>query len=63
MNDMTTYLLREFQERMDALAAAVSHGACGSYEEYKYTCGQLRGLEAACGVVKDLQTRMEKMDD
>jgi hypothetical protein len=61
--DNFDYLLSQYKERMDMLSQAMSRGMCTSYEEYKFTCGQLRGLEAACAVIKDLQERMETMDE
>jgi len=63
MDTTLDYLKREYRERMDMLSQAMSRGMCTSYEEYKFTCGQLRGLEAACAVIKDLEERMETMDE
>lgn len=57
------YLLKEFTERMTMLSDAMAHGQCATLEEYKYTCGQFRGLEAACAIVKDLEQRLERYDD
>ena len=57
------YLIKEFTERMAMLGEATSRGQCASFEEYKYTCGQLRGLEAACAIIKDLKDRLESSDD
>lgn len=57
------YLVKEFTERMTMLSEALARGHCGSYEEYKYTCGQLRGLEAACAIVEDLTKRLENSDN
>ena len=56
-------LLKEYQERMYMLSDAMARGHCSSYEEYKYTCGQLRGLESACAIIKDLEQRMESSDN
>jgi len=57
------YLLDEYNERMSLLKQAVSAGNCQSYEEYKYACGQLRGLESACAVIVDLKQRLENSDE
>jgi hypothetical protein len=57
------YLLTEFRDRIQMLHEAAGNGQCASYEEYKYTCGQVRGLEAACMIITDLANRMEKSDD
>ena len=56
-------LIGEFQDRMKMLSDAVVRGNCPTIEEYRYMCGQLRGLEAACGIVEDLKKRMENSDD
>lgn len=57
------YLLSEYKERIDMLQKAISAGSCTSYEEYKYACGQIRGLESACLTITDLNQRMETIDD
>jgi hypothetical protein len=57
------YLVNEYQERMGLLKQAVCAGNCQSYEEYKYVCGQLRGLESACAVIVDLKQRLENSDE
>lgn len=61
--DMASYLMKEYQERMDTLRDAIAAGHCVSYEEYKFACGQIRGLEAACTVIQDLKQHMETSDD
>jgi hypothetical protein len=63
MDKNLEYLLNEYAERMEMLSVALARGACTSYEEYKYACGQLRGLEAACNVIKDLQRNLENSDE
>jgi len=57
------YLLNEYKDRIEMLQIAISAGNCTSYEEYKYACGQIRGLESACLTITDLNQRMEKSDD
>lgn len=57
------YLLTEYKERLDLLKQAVAAGNCQSFEEYKYVCGQLRGLESACAVIVDLKQRLENSDE
>ena len=62
MNDLE-YLLIEYKDRMTMLSEALSRGNAASFEEYKYICGQLRGLEAACGIIIDLKQKMEHSDN
>lgn len=63
MDKTLAYLLDEYKDRMSMLSEAMSRGMCTSFEEYKFTCGQLRGLEAACAVIKDLEERLENSDE
>lgn len=63
MDKTLEYLIGEYKDRMGMLSEAMSRGMCTSYEEYKFTCGQLRGLESACAVIQDLVDRLEKSDD
>lgn len=56
-------LLAEYQDRMNVLGDALVRGNCASIEEYRYMCGQIRGLEAACATIVDLKQRMESIDE
>lgn len=63
MNEQLEYLLREYKDRIDMLQKAIGSGNCISFDEYKYTCGQIRGLESACLTITDLKQRMENSDE
>ena len=63
MDKTLEYLKNEYMDRMNMLSEAMARGMCTSFEEYKFTCGQLRGLESACAVIQDLADRLEKSDD
>lgn len=63
MDKTLGYLMGEFQERMQMLTEAVARGNCKDIEEYRFVCGQLRGLEAACAIVKDLEQKLENSDE
>lgn len=63
MDKNLEYLLEQYTERMNMLSEAMARGMCTSYEEYKFTCGQLRGLESACSVIQDLIDKLEKLDE
>lgn len=56
-------LLEKNQERISLLQDAIARGGCTSFEEYKYSCGQIRGLEAACLTIADLKSTMENSDE
>ena len=57
------YLLTEYKERIAMLTQALAQGNIQSFEEYRYACGQIRGLESACLTITDLKQRMETQDD
>jgi hypothetical protein len=57
------YLLKEYRDRMDMLSEALIRGNCPTIEEYRYICGQLRGLEAACLIITDLKQKQEENFD
>ena len=57
------YLLSEYKDRMAMLQDAMVHGNCKDFEEYRYICGQLRGLESACLLITDLKHNMEHSDN
>lgn len=61
--DNLDYLLSSFRDRMEMLSNAMSVGNCGSYDEYKFMTGQVRGLMAACAIVEDLKSNLEISDD
>ena len=60
MDKNLDYLLREYKDRMEMLSDALTTGNLASFEDYKYVCGQLRGLEAACVVIADLKAKIEE---
>lgn len=61
--DYLDYLLKEYIDRMDFLKGGLAQGNIPTIEEYRYICGQIRGLEAACGTIEDLKKRMENSDN
>jgi len=54
---------KELNEKIDQLQEAVTYGHLSSYEEYKFICGQLRGLLTAKDIINDLKTKMENNDE
>ena len=63
MDKNLDFLIEEYNERILLLQKAISAGNCLNFEEYKYACGQIRGLESACLTITDLKKRMEKSND
>ena len=60
--DFDEYLIKEYRERIAVLSDALASGGASSFEEYRYTCGQIRGLESACFVISDLKRQLENSD-
>ena len=63
MDKNLEYLLSEYKERMEYLTEGLSRGNIASIEEYRYICGNLRGIDAACLIITDLKKRMESSDN
>ena len=61
--DAADYFIRELKERIAILSDALASGKAASYDDYRYTCGQIRGLEAACFLISDLKRQLENSDD
>lgn len=59
MDNNLEFLLSEYKDRMNYLSQSLAQGSIATIEEYRYICGQIRGLEAACAVIVDLKNRME----
>ena len=56
-------LVKQLDEKIAQLKEAVILGNYDKFEEYKKTCGEIRGLLIARGYVLDLKDRMEKSDE
>ena len=61
--EFDAYLLKEYRERIATLSEALASGGVLNYDEYRYTCGQIRGLQAACFVIEDLRRQLENSDN
>ncbi len=57
------HLLAQFSEEVATNTAALQQGAPKTFEEYKYLCGVIRGLNLAQSYVNDLLRRLEHFDD
>jgi hypothetical protein len=56
-------LVLQLNEKIEQMKDAVANGNFEKFEDYKKTCGEIRGLLIARGYVLDLKERMEKSDD
>jgi hypothetical protein len=56
-------VLKEIEDRQSTLTAALNSGSAKDYAEYKYMCGEIRGLSFTHSYVTDLVRRLEQDDD
>jgi hypothetical protein len=56
-------LILQLSEKIDQVKEAAASGNFERFEDYKKTCGEIRGLLIARGYVLDLKDKLEKSDD
>jgi hypothetical protein len=56
-------LIEQLDDKIQQLQEYTASGRAVTFEEYKGTCGEIRGLLTARGYVLDLKQRMENSDD
>ena len=56
-------LIKQLDEKLAQLKEAVILGNYEKFEDYKRSCGEIRGLLIARGYVLDLKDKLEKSDD
>lgn len=56
-------LVEQLDDKVGQLKEHLSTGRAESFEEYKKTCGEIKGLLTARGYILDLQQTMEQSDD
>jgi hypothetical protein len=56
-------LIKQLDEQASYLREGLSLGRASSFEEYKGTCGEIKGLLVARGFILDLIQKMESSDD
>ena len=57
------YINSEINQKIKLLKDHTARGQLSSYEEYKFLCGQIRGLLTARDIINDLKTKMENNDE
>ena len=63
MDKIVETILRELRARRVQLSEASASGAAKNYEDYKYMCGEIRGLTNVEMYLLDLAKNMEQLDD
>ena len=61
--DVFEVLVRELDQKVQQLQEHIGSGKAETFEEYKRTCGEIRGLLTARGYILDLKHRMETSDE
>ena len=61
--DVFEVLVRELDQKVQQLQEHIGGGKAETFEEYKRTCGEIRGLLTARGYILDLKQRMETSDE
>ena len=56
-------LVKQLDEQASYLREGLSLGRASTFEEYKGTCGEIKGLLVAKGYILDLKERMENSDE
>ena len=56
-------VVKQIDDQILFLKEGLSLGRATTYEEYKSTCGEIKGLLVAKGYTLDLQQKMEESDD
>jgi hypothetical protein len=56
-------LIFQLNEKIDQVKEAAASGNFERFEDYKKTCGEIRGLLIARGYVLDLKDKLEKSDE
>jgi len=61
--DAFDVLVDQIDDKVDQLQQAVASGRAETFEEYKRTCGEIKGLLVARGYILDLKDKMETSDE
>ena len=56
-------ILRELRERRAQLSDAVGNNGAKNIEDYRFMCGEIRGLTAVESYLLDLAKSMEQFDE
>lgn len=56
-------IIKEIDEKVTQLKDFLSEGKSETFEDYKKTCGEIKGLLIARGYTLDLQQRLENSDE
>jgi len=61
--DAFDVIVQQIDDKVTQLKDYLSEGRSENFEEYKKTCGEIKGLLIARGYTLDLKQRMENSDE
>lgn len=61
--DYLDEVVRQINERLKPIEAAIVSGRTESFEEYKRLCGEIRGMLIARSIVTTLKDKVETYDE
>jgi hypothetical protein len=61
--DSLDVVVQQTDEKVSQLKNYLADGRCEDFEDYKKTCGEIRGLLIARGYALDLKQNLESSDD
>ena len=61
--DSLDVVVQQTDEKVTQLKDYLADGRCENFEDYKKTCGEIRGLLIARGYTLDLKQRLENSDE
>jgi len=56
-------VLKNIEEQRESIARALVDGSAADFTEYKFMCGEIRGLSLAHSYLTDLVRKMEQDDE
>jgi hypothetical protein len=61
MSERYDYLIeRELTHEVEVLQASISKGQCADFGDYKFTAGQICGIQTAMRIMKDARLKAEQ---
>jgi len=61
--DALDVIVQQTDDKVSQLKDYLADGRCENFEDYKKTCGEIRGLLIARGYALDLKQNLEISDD
>ena len=60
---MIDYILKELEEKAEYLGSTVAAGKCSDWSDYRFLCGQIRGLIYCKEVIEDAIKKAQEEED